>query len=104
MGWNISLLFLSLSLPLSLFSVSSANTSNDLAIDRHIQEDLDQLALSEDQPSGAVGTGPPPPPPATADSTMSYKSNFESLRFLSDDPNYYGKGYEIGRGIYITSK
>jgi hypothetical protein len=41
-----------------------------------------------------VGTGPPP----TATTAAMSKSNFESLRFLDDDPNYYGKGYEIGRG------
>ena len=30
---------------------------------------------------------------------MSYKSNFESMRFLSDDPNYFEEGYELGKGV-----
>ena len=30
---------------------------------------------------------------------MSYKSNFESMRFLSDDPNYFEQGYELGKGV-----
>jgi hypothetical protein len=72
----------------------SPNTSNDLAIARQIQEDLYQLEDEEPPSSGAVGTGPPP----TATTAAMSKSNFESLRFLDDDPNYYGKGYEIGRG------
>ena len=29
---------------------------------------------------------------------MTYKSNFEGIRFLSDDPNYFERGYELGRG------
>ena len=29
----------------------------------------------------------------------SYKSNFESVRFLSDDPNYFEQGYELGKGV-----
>ena len=73
---------------------SSANTSNDLAIARQIQEDLYQLEDEEPPSSGAVGTGLPP----TAATAAMSKSNFESLRFLDDDPNYYGKGYDIGRG------
>ena len=80
---------------------SPANTSSDFAIAKQIQEDLNQLSLDEEEdeeeeeeelPPGAVGVGLPD------------MSNFEGLRFPSDDPNYYGTGYEIGGGERMLSK
>ncbi|CAI8055210.1 hypothetical protein GBAR_LOCUS30145 [Geodia barretti] len=79
-------------------SSRTPNTSNDLAIARQIQEDLYQLEDEEPPSSGAIGTGLPP----TAATAAMSKSNFESLRFLDDDPNYYGKGYDIGREYMVT--
>ena len=72
-----------------------ANTSNDLAIARQIQEEFCQQAgvrvvRVSTRGAAAEGRGAP--------GVMTYKSNFESMRFLSDDPTYFDRGYELGRG------
>ena len=91
-------------------SHSPANTSNDLAIAQQIHQDLNQLKEEGTgatvvplkprgstrvvtlRSTGAAGRGPP-------GDNMTYKTNFESMRFVSDDPNYYSYGYELGKGM-----
>ena len=80
------------SLPSLLFS--AANTINDLAIARQIQEDLDQQSLTEDpSPSGAEGRGP-----AIGDRSS---NNFDTVEL--EEPHFYGKGYTTGGGTYPMS-
>jgi hypothetical protein len=71
------------------------NTSNDLAIARQIQQELNDL--DEEGPHPHQTSAPTAAEGRGAPGAMTYKSNFEGMRFLSDDPTYYEQGYELGQ-------
>ena len=82
-----------------------ANTSNDLAIARQIQRDLNrrdpQATTTTDTQRSVATAAEGRDPPTTMRSNYSYRGNIERAYFLGEEDKYtYEHGYELGRGNY----